>query len=536
MTSNPVLKTLRKSWWVIALFTLLGLGVAQVVVALSPTLYSSTDTLYVSSTTKPGDSGTSAYEGNLLSQDRVKSYKELLASGMIAGYVADRVGGGTTAGELQANTEVANQPETTLLTVTVSDPSPERAAQIANAYGDVFGDSVRTLEKPQDPAAQAPVTVRTAFPATPYPVPISPRPGVALPVGLLLGLVAGIGVAMLRRRLDDRVDDAGSLAALVGTRDLGPIRSIAADQGPVMVHEPLSGAAEDVRRLRGSLRHAVPADRPAVVLIAGAEAGEGRTTTAIELAAAISDTGDRVLLLEADLRRPSIASRLGLAGERGLVSVLSWECTTAKAVQRHGPGLDVVVAGSTTVADCEWLSSSLLSAVIHELAAPYDWVIVDSPPLTTAADAAILAPLATGVVVLARHGRTSSRTLRRAADGLVGVGATILGTTLVGAPAPAPWRDRLLRALSVPPAGATSMAAPATALESSTGTAKQLRGAAEQAAIEAGPTATEPEPESEPVATEPAETAEPAEKTELVALRTSNGTPPPAPEPRERTP
>lgn len=515
MTSNPVLKTLRRSWWVIALFTLLGLGVAQVVVALSPTLYSSTDTLYVSSTTKPGDNAQSAYEGNLLSQDRVKSYKDLLGSGMIAGYVADRVGGGTTAGELQANTEVANQPETVLLTVAVTDPSPERAAQIANAYGDVFSDSVRTIEKPNDAAAQAAVQVRTAFPATPYPIPVSPRPWVALPVGLLLGLVAGIGLAVLRRRVDDRLDQACTLAALVGAPDLGPVRRIGPDEWPVMLSNPLSGAAEDVRRLRGSLRHAAPADRPGVVLITSAGPEEGRSTTALELALGLADTGDRVLLLEADLRHPSIAKRLGLPDDRGLVSLLSWECETPEVVQRHGSGLDVVVAGPATPAASERLSSSLLPAVLEELAAPYDWVIVDSPPVTTAADAGIVAPLVTGVVVLARHGRTSARTLRTAVDALVGVGATIIGTTLVGTPAPGAWRDR---ATGTRPAGWRDRVRPGSAVTTSAVTPPAV--AAEPDPAEVGPAA-----EAEPAAAD----AEHVTGGELVTLRASNGSSQPGP-------
>jgi capsular exopolysaccharide synthesis family protein len=553
MTSTPVLKTLRQSWWVIALFTLLGLVVAQVVVSLSPTLYSSTETLYVTSVTKPGDNGTSAYEGNLLSQDRVKSYKELLASGMIAAGVADRVGGGLTAGELQANTQVDNQAETVLLTVTVDNPSPDRAAQIANAYGDVFGDAVHALEKPQDPAAQAPVTVRTAFPATPYPVPISPRPGVALPVGLLLGLAAGIGVAVMRRRLDDRVDDSAELGALVGARNLGSIRTIGAADDPADLATSGAGAAEDVRRLRGALRHAVPADRPAVVLISGVNRGEGRTTAAIALARALADTGDRVLLLEADLRHPSIAPRLGLREERGLISVLSWEATTATVVQRHGPGLDAVVAGSTSAVDRDWLSSSLLSAVVEELAAPYDWVVVDTPPLTSAADASILAPLATGVVVLARHHRTSARSLRKAVDGLIGVGATILGTVLVGGPNRAAWRDRLLRALSVPPAGATSMASPSSSVlarpssggpatepmpvaaepePATTGPTSPPTGDQAGDASDEGPTGAGRQP-AEPMAD--ADSSTEAATRELVALRTSNGSPSAVPDAGERT-
>ena len=441
MTSNPVLKTLRRSWWVIALFTLLGLGVAQVVVALSPTLYSSTDTLYVSSTTKPGDNAQSAYEGNLLSQDRVKSYKDLLGSGMIAGYVADRVGGGTTAGELQANTEVANQPETVLLTVAVTDPSPERAAQTANAYGDVFSDSVRTIEKPNDAAAQAAVQVRTAFPATPYPIPVSPRPWVALPVGLLLGLVAGIGLAVLRRRVDDRLDQACTLAALVGAPDLGPVRRIGPDEWPVMLEPAL-------RRRRG---------RPAAAGLA-APRGPGRLAGRRPDHQRRAGGGSQHHGTGAGVgprrhRRPRApargrpaapvdreAARAARRPRPGLL--LSWECETPEVVQRHGLGLDVVVAGPATPAASERLSSSLLPAVLEELAAPYDWVIVDSPPVTTAADAGIVAPLVTGVVVLARHGRTSARTLRTAVDALVGVGATIIGTTLVGTPAPGAWRDR----------------------------------------------------------------------------------------------
>jgi capsular exopolysaccharide synthesis family protein len=297
-------------------------------------------------------------------------------------------------------------------------------------------------------------------------------------------------VAVLRRRVDDRIDDPATLRTLVGAPHLGSIRRLSGD-APVMTEHPLSAAAEDVRRLRGSLRHVVSAHRPAVVLVASAGPGEGRTTTALELALGLADTGDRVLLLEADLRRPSLSARLGLPDERGLVSLLAAEATPSEVVAHHASGLDVVAAGPVTAGAPERLSSSRLPAVLTELVAPYDWVLVDSPPLTTAADAGILAPLVSGIVVLARHRRTSARTLRRAVDGLVAVGATLLGTALVGSPAGSSRGDRAgLRALLTRD---SRPALPAAADEAVAGLPAGAR-PEEVRAIEAGSDAGVPDP------------------------------------------
>ncbi|GAA4903709.1 capsular exopolysaccharide synthesis family protein [Actinomycetospora succinea] len=433
------LHAIRARWSTLVAFALIGVIVGVGVVFLSPPEYRSTSTLYVASVGSAD--ATNAYQGSLLSQERVKSYREILASDRVAEQVATRVGGGATADTLKSAVSVTNQPETTLLLVTATDGSPQRAALIATTYGDVLADVVSGMERTAnsgDPATGTPVvSVRTALPAQPDLTPVSPQPVLDIALGLVVGLLVGAGVAVARAAMDTTIGTAAALAELAGVPDIGQVEhDPQAGTSPLAVRErPSSSASEAYRKLRSNLRF-VTVDREdgaAVVMITSAVPGEGKSTTAANVALSLADLGNRVLLLEADLRRPVLAETFGLEPAVGLTTVLATGAPLAHAVQRAGR-LDVVVAGPVPPNPSELLESKRLAATLDELRARYDWVIVDSAPLLPVTDGAVLSHRCDGVVLLARHGATSSGAVRQAVATLTTAGANLLGTVITQVP------------------------------------------------------------------------------------------------------
>jgi capsular exopolysaccharide synthesis family protein len=435
MSTTRYLGVLRARWLTLVLFALLGLAAGAALLLTATPQYRSTATLYVAADSVRG--ATDAYQGSLLSQDRVKSYRELLASDRVADQVATRLGG-VTGAELLRTVSVTNTPETTLLLVTVTDASPERAALVANTYGDVFAQVAGTLETSTPGAGTTPaVSVRTALPARPDPTAVSPDPGVDLGAGLVIGLLVGAGVAVARSSLDRRVNSSEQLAELAEVPDLGRVQRDPRVERELLtvLHHPHTSAAEAVRKLRSNLRFVTVDQDAGVVMLTSAQPAEGKSATSANLAASLADLGDRVLLLEADLRRPRLGAALGLEAAVGLTSVLSGALTARSAVQRVGR-LDVLLAGAVPPNPSELLDSRRMAGLLDELRGQYDWVIVDSAPLLPVTDAAVLARRCDGVVLLARHGSTTTGAVRQATTVLRTAGATLLGSVLTMAPKP----------------------------------------------------------------------------------------------------
>jgi polysaccharide biosynthesis transport protein len=429
------LAAIRSRWSTLVVFALIGILVGIAVAVLSPREYRSTATLYVASAGT--DNATNAYNGSLLSQERVKSYREILASDRVAERVAARVGGGATADTLQSSVSVTNQPETTLLLVVATDRSPERAALVATTYGDVLSEVVSGMERSADPGAAAVVSVRTALPAQPELSPVSPRPVLDVGLGLVVGLLVGAGVAVARAAMDTSITGAEALAELAGTPDIGEIgHDPRAAEAPLAVLDrPSSVTSEAYRKLRSNLGF-VTVDREdgaAVIMITSALPGEGKSTTAANVALSLADLGGRVLLLEADLRRPVLAEKFGLEPAVGLTTVLGAGTPVRQVVQRKGR-LDVVVAGPVPPNPSELLESRRLAATLDELRRHYDWVIVDSTPLLPVTDGAVLSRRCDGVVLLCRHSSTSTGAVRQAVATLRTAGAHLLGTVLTQVP------------------------------------------------------------------------------------------------------
>ncbi|MEV6875325.1 polysaccharide biosynthesis tyrosine autokinase [Amycolatopsis sp. NPDC051128] len=429
------LEIARKRWRVVLLGLLCGLFVAIVVTWLTPREYSAQVTIYVSA--QSGDNGAAdAYQGSLLSEQKVKSYTRLLAGTLVAQRVVDRLRLDIPAAEVASKVQASAQPETVLLTVTVTDGSPVQARNIADAAGEVFTGLVTELEQPAE-NLPATVTARVVEQATVPTDPVTPRTVTNLSLGLLLGLVAGAAFALLWDALDTTIKSTDQLAQLTGAPNLGTITRDPDMPGhPLTAHEsPHAPRAEAFRKIRTSLQF-IDVDRPnKTIVVTSALAEEGKTTVLCNLAIVLSQADRRVVLVETDLRRPRAVDYLGLEGGVGVTSVLAGQVSLDQALQPWGGSLFAVLAsGPTPPNPSELLGSRQMLNLMAELRERYDTVLLDTPPLLPVTDAAVLGAAADGVLLVVRYGKTTTHQVKTAMAALETASVRLLGTAFTMVP------------------------------------------------------------------------------------------------------
>lgn len=436
MELRDYVRVLRKQWRLIALCVLLAIGAAALATLQSTPLYRSGVTFFVST---PGEDTSQAYTGGLFSQQRVRSYADIVAGLSTAAAVAEAVPG-VRVSEIVDSVTATVVPDTVLLEVTVTNASPLRAEQIAQGLADRFPGVITALESPEGGGA-APIKVSVVERPTVANDPVSPRPVRNLGLALVLGLLLGIGLAVLRETLDNTVKNPDDISAAAGTATLGAIAydSTAAKRPLIVSDSPRSVRSEAFRQLRTNLQF-VQVDGPLRSLVfTSSVPKEGKSTTACNLAITMGQAGLRVCLVEGDLRRPRIADYLGVEGAVGMTDVLIGRVRLEDALQSWGDGtLEVLPSGPLPPNPSELLSSRGMGELMKTLEKRFDLVLVDAPPLLPVTDGAILATLTDGAVLCVRAGSTRTEQLAQAAQALRAVEAKILGVVLTMVPTKGP--------------------------------------------------------------------------------------------------
>jgi capsular exopolysaccharide synthesis family protein len=267
---------------------------------------------------------------------------------------------------------------------------------------------------------------------------------------IVLGLATGIGLAFLIEGLDNTVRTTEQAQMISGLASLGmiPLNSKSAREGPnpkrlviatskeavelVSQVRPQSQMAESYRALRTSLLLSSLGAPPKVIMVTSALPQEGKSTTSINCAIVLAQKGVHVLLIDADMRRPSIHKTLGMAPHSGLSNVLTGSTTLEQAIIRSSilPNLDVLTAGTPPPNPAELLASSNMRDVLVQLRKQYDHVVIDTPPSLSVTDAVVLSPRADAVMLVIRSGQTTKQALRRSRDLLAQVNAKVVGVLL----------------------------------------------------------------------------------------------------------
>lgn len=426
-------QAVRHRWRVVIASVAIAVALAAAFTWQATPLYSSTASIFVS--TNPSDSA-AAYQGNLFATQRVSSYAELVGKRKLADQVADDLGGGISSAQLQSEVSTSVNPDTVILDITATDPDPVMARDIAQAYAEALSREVATLETPQgknNALVQASI-VDNARVST---AAVSPQPTRNIGLALVLGLLVGLGLAVLRELLDTTLSTTEDVAEVTSAPILGRIiaDSSAVKRPAAQVLAEGTPWSESFRVLRTNMQYVEVDQDQKVFVISSSLPAEGKTTTAINLATTLALANQRVVLVECDLRRPLIAERLGLDGGVGTTSVLIGKVHLRDALQRYADtDLWVLSSGPIPPNPSELLQSNAMEKLIGELRDEFDIVILDAPPLLPVTDAALLAARADGALVVIRHGRTTKDQLTHALERIDAVDAKTIGVVVNLAP------------------------------------------------------------------------------------------------------
>ena len=436
MEIQDYLKILKARWIIIAVTVVVAILGALGASLLTTPLYESSARMFVS--TSGGASVSETYQGNLTSQQLVASYSELATSDALAARVLNVLPlEGMSASQLAEKVKASSTPDTVLFNLTVTDPSPEQARDIANAMATELSEQVRELETPAnggDPAAG----VKTFQQAEASSTPVSPNTKRNLALGAAVGLLLGIALAVLRDRLDNTIKGRREIEAISGKALVGTIPFDKERKAhPAVDFQDLtqSASAEAFRELRTNLQFLEVDHPPRVIVVTSAIPSEGKTTTAVNLAVALAEAGHHVALVEGDLRRPRVSKYMGLIGSVGMSTVLAGQATVEEVLQpTKYEGLQAMASGPIPPNPSELLGSEASRALLVELRSRFDYVIVDGAPLLPVTDSAVLTTHADGALLVTRYGHTKSNELARAIGNLETIGARVLGVVLALTP------------------------------------------------------------------------------------------------------
>ena len=298
------------------------------------------------------------------------------------------------------------------------------------------------LDQLQVEAALKTGGARLAAPASPPDSPVQPQPARNAAVAIVVGLMLGIGAAALLEHLDDSVKSKADMArAGRGLPVLGVIPAVAGwSRHPadalVSVSDTASPVAEAYRSLRTSVLLLGIEEPLRIIQVTSPNAGEGKTTTLVNLAAVLSTGGARVVAVDGDLRRGRLHEMMGVSNEAGLTSVLSGDAPLSEVLQPvPGAGqLSLLASGPRPPNPSELLSSRRTAELLFELRGQFDVVLVDSPPVLPVTDATIVAAWVDATLVVGAAGTTSARDLVAALEVLQQVDAPVAGLVLNRAP------------------------------------------------------------------------------------------------------
>ena len=430
MEFRDYFRSARAHWKLITALFMLAMVVAGAVTWLTKPVYEATTQLFVST---PTQDTSAAYAGNLFSQQRVASYTELLGGTEVARRVIATEHLNTTPERLNEQVKTTVVPNTVILNVSVLAGSPQQAQRLANVFAAELANLITGIETPQGQDV-SPVKVTIVRHAELSDSPVEPKPLRNLSIAGLLGLLAGLGLAALRDILDNTVKNAEQITQLTGSSIIGTIvRDHTLATGSLVTDSvATSPAAEGFRQVRTNLQFLSVHEPPRTLVVTSPFGNEGKTTIALNLAIVLAQSGNRVALVEADLRHHTgLAHSLGLAGGAGLTTVLAGTADLDESMQPWGPdGLSILPAGPTPPNPSELLDTVLMRSVIAELRGCHDYVVIDSPPLLPVTDAAVLSKAADGAVMVARYAGTRLQQLRRAMADLQIIDVRVLGVIL----------------------------------------------------------------------------------------------------------
>ncbi|GAA3828148.1 polysaccharide biosynthesis tyrosine autokinase [Nocardioides panacisoli] len=430
MDLKQFLQVMRRRWRSVIAMIVVAVAVAGAAIYIQTPQYESKARVFLS---VDFTNLTDAYSAQAFLSQRAASYADIAESSELADRVIDALNLQETAEDLSSHINAEVIEGTVLIEITVTDGDARQAQTIADEVTKQFTDYITEIETPDNSAGVSQVKANVTNPASYEPDQVSPDVVLYIIVSVIIGLMLGIALAIARDLLDRTIRTAENVADLT---EAPVLASVAFD--PDIRSAPLltdlggfAARTEAFRLLRTNLQFIDLDHKARVLVVTSAVPGEGKTMTGTNLAVALAQTGRSVLIIDADLRRPRVASGLGLDPAIGLTTALVGKTDISDAIQVHEPsGLHVLASGAKPPNPTEILQARVTQDLIKRLRQSYDTVIIDAPPLLPVADASVLSTLADGVILVIRHGRTTRDQVSEALTRLGQVGGRLYGVVV----------------------------------------------------------------------------------------------------------
>jgi tyrosine-protein kinase Etk/Wzc len=313
-----------------------------------------------------------------------------------------------------------------------------KLTRLAKVNADIYTFLLNKHEEARIAKASTISNINIVDPAITPELPIKPRKAKNLILGLMVGLMLGVGLAFFQEYLDDTIKDGDQAKRLLGIPVLGTINHIQmradeADSRATMVvyNEPKSIAAEAFRSLRTSLHFSAINRDKKILLVTSTFPGEGKSTVATNLALTLSQTGARVLIIDGDLRRPSLHEKFGFAKAPGLTEVLAGDVDLERVLwPAPMAGLFCLPSGTNPPNPAELLGSEKMEQLLTSLSERYDHIVIDAPPVLAVTDAPLLTGICDLVLVVLEAGRVPVKAALRMQEMLASVHARVAGMVI----------------------------------------------------------------------------------------------------------
>lgn len=439
MELRDYLRALRRSWLLMIVLAVIGAAGGFAYSALQTPTYAATAQTYVSA--KSADSLGDAAAGVTYVQEAVAGYAQIATTSYVLKPVITGLKLDSTPADLASAITTTTSGTTAVLEITATDPSPSRAIAIANAVAKQLSVAAVALTPGTGTgttaASAAGIKLTVVNPAVAPATSTGPSRILVIGGAALGGLVLAVLIGLLRELVDTRVRTPEDVERVTDLPLLGMIRH----DGNVLRH-PLpvldaarSTQAEAFRTLRTNLRYVELDDVAKSVVVTSSIESEGKSTTAANLALAAASLGTKVLLVDADLRRPAVGGLFGIDESIGLSDVLIGQVSLRDAVQEVArSGLEVLPAGAVPPNPNELLQSHAMADLLDRLHEEYDLVVFDTPPLLPVSDAAVLGVQTGGVALVAASGQVHRAQLDAALRSLERVNARVVGVVVTMVP------------------------------------------------------------------------------------------------------
>lgn len=414
MTISDVLRAIKKHWIVeIVLFCVVVGVVAGKTFTATPVYTTNTEILaqynHASST---GDSTATNQQQYANGSSPVSLYPDLVKSDEILQSVIDNLGLHTTPTGLRSSVSAAVNDTSSIVYVYATDSDPKQTVRIVK-------EVVKQLKKKASSMAGTGFNVSFATIQAPVEPTVASSPNVKanLAIGVVAGLIIAMLGAVLREMFDKGINDASDVQSIVRDPVLAsvPKAHTVSNGVPAVITKPRGRAAEEVRRLTTNISFVTPKDlnQPNVIIVTSTNPREGKTMVSVNMAAAFAEKGKSVLLIDADVRHPSVAPALGMNSGVGLVSLLAGEVSAKEAIQPYWKSyLQVLPAEEQKTPSGIILGSDAMRQLIDQAAERYDYVIVDTAPMTVANDAAVFAEKGGVLLLVVGQGVAQKKSLR----------------------------------------------------------------------------------------------------------------------------